>query len=406
MSKELPVIVASPVWSLNGVNTFSANLVRGLRRSGRPARLLLTGVTYRERKPIPLPPDIPVSQLKLPAFATWTARRRALIEFLESEAPCIYLPNHDFLHSCVTSALSHRIGVVGIIHSDDAQHYDHAARMGPTWNAAVAVSDTISRRVREQGAIDESRLSVIPYGVPAAAAPVLRSAHEDLRILYAGRFDAGQKRSGDLGAIASALARRGVRFTLTIVGDGPERSSLQHDIARRGLADRVRLLGPVGNDRILEMCSGSDAFLLTSAYEGMPIAMLEAMGQGCVPFASEVESGVSEVIRDGENGFIVAVGQVDQFAERMDSFARSSIMRQRMSGEAWRTIAEGGYKVEVMIDRYVELFERVSGEMESVRFSRPGKGRITPIPVSLRERLVAPLWPLVPATLRQRRTAQ
>ncbi len=40
------VIATSPVWSLNGVNTFSANLVRGLRNAGVPARILLTGVTF------------------------------------------------------------------------------------------------------------------------------------------------------------------------------------------------------------------------------------------------------------------------------------------------------------------------------------------------------------------------
>ena len=58
------VIVTSPVWSLNGVNVFSANLVRGLRSSGFDARIRLTGVSYRERKPMPVPADIPVEQPK------------------------------------------------------------------------------------------------------------------------------------------------------------------------------------------------------------------------------------------------------------------------------------------------------------------------------------------------------
>ena len=67
------VLVTTPVWSLNGVNTFSAGLVRRLRERGIDASLLLTGVDWRDTKPLPMPEDIPVASLRLPTWATWPA---------------------------------------------------------------------------------------------------------------------------------------------------------------------------------------------------------------------------------------------------------------------------------------------------------------------------------------------
>lgn len=399
----MKVVVTSPVWSLNGVNTFAANCVRGLSSARIDSRLLLTGVTYRERKPLPLPRDIHVEQLAIPRFASWRRRRRALVEYLESRAPCVYLPNHDFLHSSITSKLSSRVGVVGIVHSDDAQHYDHAARLGRTWNAVVAVSEVIATRLREARFVEESRLSVIPYGVPVG---VVRRAIEpdaDLRIVYAGRLDAEQKRVRDLLDVASSLQARGVRFTMTIIGEGPERAGLARSIEKSALASSVRLLPPVANDRMAEVYADNDVFILPSAYEGMPIALLEAMGQGCVPFAANVESGVREIIKHRDNGFRIPVGDIERFAELLQRFAESAEERDRMSRAAWSTIAQGPYTLESMTARYIELLEVVSREAFDGSFSHDVPGGSRPVRLSMRERIAAPLWFVRPSIRAQQK---
>ena len=399
----MKVVVTSPVWSLNGVNTFAANCVRGLSSARIDSRLLLTGVTYRERKPLPLPRDIHVEQLAIPAFASWRRRRKALVEYLESRAPCVYLPNHDFLHSSITSRLSQRVGVVGIVHSDDAQHYDHAARLGRTWNAGVAVSETIAARMRDARYVDESRLRVIPYGVPVAKVERTVEPERDLRILYAGRLDTGQKRVSDLLEIASSLENRGVGFTMTIVGDGPERRALGRSIEKSALASSVRLLPPVANDRMAEIYAENDVFILPSAYEGMPIGMLEAMGQGCVPFAANIESGVREVIKHRDNGFRIPVGDIERFADLLQRFSESAEERERMSRAAWATIARGPYTLESMTTRYMELLDSVSREAFDGSFSHDVHGRARPVRLSIRERIAAPLWFVRPSIRAQQK---
>lgn len=393
------VIVGAPAWSLNGVNTFSANLARGLASSGYEASILLTGVRYRERKPLAFPNGVEFEQLAIPALGTWRRRWAALIEYLEHRAPCIYLPNYDFRHSCVTSALGPDIGVVGIVHSDDKQHYEHAARMGGSWNAAVAVSGKIAQGIRGAGSVPDDRLTVIPYGVSHVPELAPRQATGPLKLIYTGRLEAEQKRVGDLVLVAAELRARGLEFVLTIVGDGPERRTLEREVIQRGLAGCVKIVRSVSNADVFEMCALSDAFILPSAYEGMPISLLEAMGQGCIALTSAIESGVPEVVIEGRNGFIVPVGDIAAFADRIALISGSRDARERMRLAAWHTVATGEYRLARMLERYGNLLDRVTSEMRAGTFRR--RGYISPVELSMEERIVAPLWAFRPDMRRQ-----
>jgi glycosyltransferase involved in cell wall biosynthesis len=245
---------------------------------------------------------------------------------------------------------------------------------------------------------------VIPYGIAAAKSLPMRPGDGALRILYTGRLESTQKRVADLIDVASGLDKRGTLFRMTIVGDGPERASLAREISARDLSRSVTLLEPVSNERILEMCRDHDAFILPSAYEGMPLGLLEAMGQGCIPVATDIESGVPELIRRGENGFIVGVGNIDEFVARLDDIAKSSSLRATMSENAWRTVAESRFASRAMIESYMSIFESVSREIAERAFRR--SGRMRPVSLSLRDRIAAPLWYLRPSMRAQQKIAQ
>lgn len=394
--RQIKVVVTSPTWSLNGVNTFSATLVRGLRDAGMDARILLTGITHEDDKPLPLPDDIPFDRLVLPTFASWPARWHALRAYLESRAPCIYLPNHDVRHSCVSPALSARVGIIGIAHSDDPQHYDHVRRLWTAWNAVVAVSETIAGNLRRSNDGLASRLTMIPYGVavPGALAP-RENGGACLRILYSGRLEQSQKRVLDLAVIAGGLMKRGVVFELTIAGDGPERGSLAREIAALGLDARVRMLGTVTNEATMRLCEASDVYLLPSRFEGLPLGVLEAMSRGCVPVVSDVDSGIPSLIRDGVNGYRVPVGSLTSFVDRLSGLASSAPLRRTMGDEARRTILSEGYRAEDMVARYMTLIDAVSSQVRKEQFVRTGGRVVAPGEMTWRERLNAPLFPLV-----------
>jgi hypothetical protein len=136
------VIVASPAWSDEGINRFAAALVRQLGAAGLAAELLLTEeetdcVTLPGGRP-PRPTDIPCRLLPVLRTEGWGAHWGALVRYLEDRAPCIYIPNHDWRHSCVAPLLSDRVAIVGVVHADDPLHRDHVQRLGRYWNAIVA----------------------------------------------------------------------------------------------------------------------------------------------------------------------------------------------------------------------------------------------------------------------------
>ncbi len=385
--------MCSPVWSLNGVNVFSANLVRGLRDEGVDAQLLITLPEMHDPKPMPWPTDIPVETLPVRKGAGWPARWRAMKGYLEERAPCVYLPNYDFWHSCISPRLSRGVGIVGIVHSDDPQHYEHVARLGRYWNAIVAVSPEIAERT---AALDRSfapRVRTIRYGVevPPALPPGERHPGTPLRIVYHGVLRQAQKRILDLAAVVGALQERGVPAKLTVVGGGPEEGRLRAAAAALPNPSAIQFLGIVPHWEVGSLLAKQDAFVLTSRFEGLPHALLEAMAQGCVPVVSDVRSGVPGLIRDGYNGFRVPVGQVGAFAERLAVLHRNRPLGREMARNAHRTIVEGGLRIGDMVRNYASLFDQVLREAASGAYRRPrGIMRLPPV-LSWKDLMPTPL---------------
>lgn len=392
-TSDYNVILAVTSGRVSGVDVFSFNLVRGLQRLGIPAQIVLTKPYWQPRDPMPFPPDIPMQKLPVGKLDSWRTRWRAMIRYLEERAPCIYIPNYDWYHSCVSPKLSGRVGVVGIVHSDDPKHYEHVARLGGYWNAIVAVSPAIARHTAALDPTFASRLVTIPYGVevPPRLPERQRGDGTPLRIVYAGRLVQEQKRVLDLPGIILALVGREIPVELTIVGGGSEQQQLLNACASLRVRGMVRSLGILPNDDVLQVFEQSDVFILTSDFEGLPVSLLEAMGRGCVPVVTDVRSGIPELVRNGVNGYRVPVGDIRKFAERLTTLQRDVGLRREMASQAYHTIRAGGYRTEDMVQSYVTLFQRVLEQAENGSYHRP-RGRILPPPsLTWKDRLPAPV---------------
>jgi glycosyltransferase involved in cell wall biosynthesis len=172
---------------------------------------------------------------------------------------------------------------------------------------------------------------------------------------------------------------RGVPARLDIIGGGPEEAVLREqsrELVARGV---VRFPGILSNEQVLDVFEQSDVLLLTSEYEGLPMTVLEAMGRGCIPVLTDIESGIPELVRDGNNGFSVPVGDTVAFAERLTLLQRQPDLRERLSAAAYDTVSGQGYRMEAMTERYVKLFEQVMESAQSGSFTRP-RGEILPPP--------------------------
>jgi glycosyltransferase involved in cell wall biosynthesis len=377
------VIVAIPGGQISGVDTFATHLVRGLCRRGFDARIVGLRM-LDDAQGLPLADDLVIDDLGMTNEFSWPKRWKTMREYLESLSPCFYIPNYDYDFSGIAPSLSARVKVVCIGHSDDPVHFEHCLRIGRASDAVVGVSAAISRFLAVADTTLVSRLHTIPYGVPLPPVRPLHHAREGapLRIASVGRLVQHQKRATDIIAISRLLEDRRVPFELFAFGDGPLRNIMATEGRDLIASGRLAFPGKLANAEILTILEGFDAFLLPSSFEGLSVSLLEAMSRGVVPVVSDIRSGVPELIRNGVNGFIAPVGDVARFADHLEYLYRKPAERLRMSVEAHRTIEDGGYRVDDMIDRYVDLFRTVSNQP----FARQ------PGPMALPRQFSGPFW--------------
>lgn len=379
------VIVGSSAWQLNGVNIFAEHLVRGLRNRGVDAHILFTEqdtwLVQLPKEMMPFPKDIPSTSLPTAHQATWEAHWYATIKYLESLAPCIYFPNSDFRHSCVTPLLPDNVTVVGLIQGDDPIHYEHVHRLGAYWDAIVCVSDEIADKVGRLDPEFKPRIHAIPNTVvvPEECPHRERAIGSPLRIVYHGVLNTYQKRILNIADILTELERRKIPFHMTLAGDGPQKSELLGRCEKWLSSGEMEYKGIVAHHDVDAMLREADAYVMTSAFEGMPHALLEAMAQGCVPVVTDIDSGIPELVTQGKSGFRNPIGDIKAFADRFTELQQNVALCDEMSKEAHRSIKESRFNVEAMIDAYLELFPKIVHSSPEKTYRRP-RGTILPPP--------------------------
>jgi N-acetyl-alpha-D-glucosaminyl L-malate synthase BshA len=139
---------------------------------------------------------------------------------------------------------------------------------------------------------------------------------------------------------------------LFIVGDGEERGYLENLVRNLNLEKYVKFVGKVPNEEVPEYMAASDVFVLPSLSEGFGIVNLEAMASGLPIVATNVR-GLPEIIKDGENGFLVEPKNPEQIAGRVLLLLENDELRERISKDnkqeirkySWKSVVEKLEKV-------------------------------------------------------------
>jgi glycosyltransferase involved in cell wall biosynthesis len=225
----------------------------------------------------------------------------------------------------------------------------------------------VSAEVRDDlVALDVARRSkfvVIPYGFDLSARTGADDA-ERARVreeigAAAGTFVVGWvgrltaiKRPLDLVRVLAALVERKVDTMLCIVGDGPERASVEALAGSLGVGDRCHLAGY--RQHLGAWYAAFDAFCLTSANEGTPVAAIEALAAKRPVVATRV-GGTGAVVEDGVSGFLAEEGDVETLSLRLAELAADPALRTRM-GEAGAVRMHELYGEERMVDEVDRLY--------------------------------------------------
>ncbi len=131
--------------------------------------------------------------------------------------------------------------------------------------------------------------------------------------------------------------------------------NLQEQITNLGLSDLIHF--PGRSNFVQEYLQASDIYIISSKFEGMSNALLEAMACG-LPVISTAVSGATDIIRDGQNGFIVPIGDADVIADALRKYL-SDMSSATISGKnAAQTIQEN-YSWEQIIKKYIALYREL-----------------------------------------------
>jgi glycosyltransferase involved in cell wall biosynthesis len=227
--------------------------------------------------------------------------------------------------------------------------------------AAVAVSRATKRQLDADLGLRPGVLAVVHNGIPVRTGdpePVRRELGVqpgEVLILAVGNLD---PRKGHI-VLLRALARLesagvSVRWRLAIVGGrgGPEREALESFAAGHGFADRMHIL--LNRDDVPSLLSAADVFCMPSLWEGLPLAVLEAMFASTAIVASAT-SGIPEAITSEREGLLVPPGDDAALAAALRRALESPAERARLAGAALRR-AENDFTIGSMADAYERLY--------------------------------------------------
>lgn len=133
---------------------------------------------------------------------------------------------------------------------------------------------------------------------------------------------------------------------------------MRDELKRAGLADRVRFAGQV--EETAEVLAFSTVMLTTPRSEGLGLAAMEALAAG-VPVVCPKVGGLAEVVRSGENGFLVEDSDPRAFADAVRGLFNDEAMRTRFS-EAGRSLATASFGWEPHVAALVRLYAELRGE--------------------------------------------
>jgi glycosyltransferase involved in cell wall biosynthesis len=164
-------------------------------------------------------------------------------------------------------------------------------------------------------------------------------------------------------AALARLKQAGVPFRAQIIGDGELRAVMRFSIEDMGLRSEVELVGKLPATQVLERLREADIFVLSSHDEGISNAVLEAMAVG-LPIVTTAAGGMAEAVRDGIDGFVVPIRDIQALADGINRLLVDPKLRQQM-GHAARTHVEAEFSLERQARVFEEIYVSAIKDAES-----------------------------------------
>jgi len=212
-----------------------------------------------------------------------------------------------------------------------------------------------SQLMRLTGPAQWTKLQLCRLGVdPARFVPSTAArAAGPVRLLSVGRLAPAKGQLLLLQACAQ-LRSEGLNFSLTLVGDGPDRVRLEEAVRHHRLNDCVLFTGALNQLEVRNELTRADAFVLPSLAEGIPVVLMEAMASG-VPCVTSPVNGIPELIDHGHSGLLATPGDAQALADQLRQVIADAPLRHRLA-LAGRAKVERAFHLADNVARLAAIF--------------------------------------------------
>jgi len=359
--EKTSVLLVSTILNTGGAERFVSTLLEHLDRSRLEPSLCL----LRDNVGYPIPKDVEVRSLGFQHSRQFPAVVRRLRQVVEDERPDVVLSSINATGIAVGLALRSssykalwiaRIGNNPTL-ADRGLRRLLARQVLPLADHFVVNANGLLGELETCYPFTKGSISVL--GNPtdfarldelAAADPGLRNSSEEPLLIAVGRLFR-QKRY-DVMLKALALVRKEMPVRLWVCGEGAERRALTRKIRRLGLSNAVQMLGFCDNP--FTLMKQADLFVMSSEFEGLPNALIEAQGLGLAAVSTRCPHGPAEIIDDEETGLLVPVNDVRALAAAILRLLRDQQTVEKM-GQAARQRIRVKYGVTPLIRAWEKL---------------------------------------------------
>ncbi len=228
--------------------------------------------------------------------------------------------------------------------------YNHAS-------FATVVSSFLKKRLADNvSVISEDNVIIIPMPVGMETFPKTPFPTDDVPIFLSVARYTKQKHLDDIINAASRLKTEGLKFKIIMVGEGPLEAEIEKMAENEGLSDMVSLGPLVAQQKLSELYQQADCVLLVSEGEGFGLVLVEA-GLVGRPVIGARSGGITDVIKDGENGLLIDLGDVGGLVECMRNIITDENLKMKL-GENNNRIAHEKFSTSVLVDKMYNVFKQ------------------------------------------------
>lgn len=312
-----------------------------LHRAGYEVSVLLHGRTEGE---YPLEPGVVVrtvtptyEECKKLGYGQRLRRMRKIVREVDPDVAVSFLPTMQIWMMAAT--FGRKVRRVETVRNNPWKEVE--GRLAYVWKRCFSRSDAVILQTDGQAAYFSRRIRAKCTVIPNPLSDFCQTSYkteqaEKVRTFAAvGRLSPQKNYPLMLEAFRLASERcPDIRLEIYGAGSPEEEDGIRSVIAQKGLSDRVCLMGRT--DDVAAVHRQTDAFLMSSDYEGMPNALLEAMASGQVCLATDCRTGPADIISEGQTGFLTPVGDAEAMAQAMVKIVHMSRKEREEMGKRAR----------------------------------------------------------------------